>query len=159
MSEIYGLAPRLDHYSCMVDLLGRSGHLNDAYEMIKRMPMEPNSGVWGALLCACRVFGNTELGKEVAERLIDLEPLDSRNYIMLSNMYSAAGMWKEALEVRTLMKERDLIRTPGCSFIEHRNEIHGFVVGNQSPPESKKVYKRLELGRTDWEDSSSWFCS
>ncbi|KAK3231927.1 hypothetical protein Dsin_003808 [Dipteronia sinensis] len=159
MSEIYGLAPRLDHYSCMVDLLGRSGHLNDAYEMIKRMPMEPNSGVWGALLCACRVYGNTELGKEVAERLIDLEPLDSRNYIMLSNIYSAAGMWKEALKVRTLMKERNLIRTPGCSFIEHRNEIHGFVAGDQSPPESKMIYKKLELARTDWENSSSWFCS
>ncbi|KAL5780789.1 hypothetical protein ACOSQ2_011526 [Xanthoceras sorbifolium] len=144
MSEIYGVAPRLDHYSCMVDLLGRSGHLNDAYEMIKQMPMEPNSGVWGALLGACRVYGNTELGTEVAERLFALEPLDSRNYIMLSNIYSAAGMWKEASKVRALMKERGLIRTTGCSFIEHGNEIHRFVVGDQSHPESEKIYKKLE---------------
>lgn len=144
MSEEYGIEPRLDHYSCMVDLLGRSGLLNDAYELIIDMPMEPNSGVWGALLSACRVYGNVELGREVAERLIDLNPSDPRNYIMLSNMYSAAGLWRDASKVRTLMKGRGVIRNPGCSFIEHGNKIHRFVVGDRSHPLSDKIHAKLE---------------
>ncbi|XVE94475.1 hypothetical protein REPUB_Repub02eG0012100 [Reevesia pubescens] len=144
MSEVYGVEQKLDHYSCMVDLLGRSGLLNDAYDLIRRMPMEPNSGVWGALLAACRVYGNTELGKEVAERLFSLDPSDARNYIMLSNIYSAAGLWREASKVRALMKERSLNRTPGCSFIEHGNKIHRFVVGDRSHPEAERIYNKLE---------------
>lgn len=144
MSQVYGIEPRLDHYSCMVDLLGRSGLLNDAYELIKRMPLKPNSAVWGALFGACRVYGNIELGKEVAERLFSLDPSDSRNYIMLSNMYSAAGLWRDASKVRALMKEKGLIRNPGCSFIEHGNKIHRFAVGDRSHPESEKIYTKLE---------------
>ncbi|KAL6210220.1 hypothetical protein ACLB2K_015453 [Fragaria x ananassa] len=144
MSEVYGVEPRLDHYSCMVDLLGRSGLLNDAYELMKQMPMEPNSGVWGAIFGACRMYGNIELGKEVAERLFALEPSDSRNYIMLSNMYSAAGLWRDASQVRAVMKEKGLARISGCSFIEYRNKIHRFVVGDQSHPESMRIYAKLE---------------
>ncbi|KAB2603685.1 pentatricopeptide repeat-containing protein [Pyrus ussuriensis x Pyrus communis] len=144
MPQVYGVEPRLDHYSCMVDLLGRSGLLNDAYELIRHMPMEPNSGVWGALFGACRVYGNSQLGKEVAERLFSLDPSDSRNYIMLSNMYSAAGLWRNASKVRALMKDKGLIRNPGCSFIEHGNKIHRFVVGDQSHPDSDKIYTKLE---------------
>ena len=144
MSEVYGIEPRLDHYSCTVDLLGRSGLLNDAYELIIHMPMEPNSGVWGALIGACRVYGNFELGKEVAERLIALDPSDPRNYIMLSNIYCAAGLWRDASKVRTLMKDRGVIRNSGCSFIEHGNKIHCFVVGDRSHPEWEKIYAKLE---------------
>ncbi|GLT74393.1 hypothetical protein SLA2020_461960 [Shorea laevis] len=144
MSDIYGIECRLDHYSCMVDLLGRSGQLKDAYELIKGMPVEPNSGVWGALLGACRIYGNVELGREVAERLFTLDPSDARNYIMLSNIYSAAGQWIEASKVRALMKERGFNRTPGYSFIEHKNKIHYFVVGDRSHPETDKIYAKLE---------------
>ncbi|XVE56230.1 hypothetical protein DITRI_Ditri03aG0221400 [Diplodiscus trichospermus] len=144
MSEVYGVERNLDHYSCMVDLLGRSGLLNDAYELIRHMPMEPNSGVWGALLGACRVYVNTELGKEVAERLFSLDPSDARNYIMLSNIYSAAGLWREASKVRVLMKERCLNRTPGCSFVEHGNKIQRFVAGDRSHPEAERIYNKLE---------------
>ncbi|XP_059637179.1 pentatricopeptide repeat-containing protein At5g40410, mitochondrial-like [Cornus florida] len=143
MSTVYGVEPRLDHYSCMVDLLGRAGHLKDARVLIESMPMEPNSGVWGALLNACRVYGNIEIGEEVAERLFALDPSDARNYIMLSNMYSAVGQWRNASNVRALMKERGLRRNPGCSFIEHGNKIHSFVVGDQSHPDSEKIYVKL----------------
>jgi pentatricopeptide repeat protein len=144
MSEVHGIEPRLDHYSCMVDLLGRSGLLNDAYELIINMPMEPNSGVWGALLSACRVYGDIELGKVVAERLIALDPLDPRNYILLSNIFCVAGLWRDASKVRALMKDRSLIRNPGCSFIEHGNKMHRFVVGDRSHPLSEKIYVKLE---------------
>ncbi|XP_038884769.1 pentatricopeptide repeat-containing protein At5g40410, mitochondrial [Benincasa hispida] len=144
MSKVYGIEPRMDHYSCMVDLLGRRGLLNDAYDVIQNMPMEPNAGVWSALLGACRVYGNIELGKEVAEHLINLEPLDPRNYIMLSNMYSASRSWKDAAKVRALLKERGLKRTPGCSSIEYRNKIHRFFVGDRSHSETGKIYSKLE---------------
>ncbi|CAK7346089.1 unnamed protein product [Dovyalis caffra] len=144
MYEVYGVEPRVEHYSCVVDLLGRSGLLNDAYKLIKRMPVEPNSGVWGALIGACRVRGNIELGKEVAEQLFALDPSDSRNYIMLSNIYSAAGQWRDASKVRALMKQRSLIRNPGCSYIEHGNKIHRFVMGDQSHPDTEQIYNKLE---------------
>uniref|UniRef100_A0A2C9VW50 DYW domain-containing protein n=2 Tax=Manihot esculenta TaxID=3983 RepID=A0A2C9VW50_MANES len=149
MSKVYGVELRVDHYSCMVDLLGRSGLLDEAYKLVKSMPLEPNSGVWGALIGACRVYGNVELGKECAEQLIALDPSDSRNYIMLSNMYSAAGQWRNASKVRVLMKEKNLIRNPGCSYIEHENIIRSFVMGDQSHPETEQIYKKLEelIGR------------
>ncbi|KAM7262491.1 hypothetical protein ACFE04_000174 [Oxalis oulophora] len=143
MSNIYGVQPRLDHYSCMVDLLGRSGFLHDAYKLIKSMPMNPNSRVWRALLSACRVHCNMDLGKEVAEELFALEPLDPRNYIVLSNIYSTTGLWKEASSVRVLMKHRGVTRTPGCSFIEHGNKIHRFTMGDQSHPMSIRIYEKL----------------
>ncbi|KAK9165020.1 hypothetical protein Scep_000211 [Stephania cephalantha] len=144
MSSVYGVEPEVDHYSCMVDLLGRSGHLEEACELIKSMPIEPNEGVWGALLGACRVHRNAELGKEVVERLFELNPMDPRNYIILANMCSAAGQWKEASNVRALMKERGLRKDPGCSYIEHGNKVYRFVVGDRSHPESEAIYLKLE---------------
>nr|KYP56910.1 hypothetical protein KK1_003161 [Cajanus cajan] len=144
MSDVYKVQPQLDHYSCMVDLLGRCGLLNDAHQLIKNMPLEPNSGVWGALLGACRVYGNINLGKEAAENLIALNPSDPRNYIMLSNIYSAAGLWSDASKVRSLMKTKVLTRNAGCSFIEHGNKIHRFVVDDYSHPDSEKIHKKLE---------------
>lgn len=144
MSDVYRIQPRLDHYSCMVDLLGRGGLLNEAHELIKHMPFEPNSGVWGALLGACRVHRNIDLGKEAAENLIALDPSDPRNYIMLSNIYSAAGLWRDASKVRALMKTKVLTKNPGCSFIEHGNKFHRFVVDDYSHPDSHKIHKKLE---------------
>ncbi|KAK9129346.1 hypothetical protein Sjap_009833 [Stephania japonica] len=144
MSSVYGVEPEVDHYSCMVDLLGRSGHLEEACDLIERMPIEPNEVVWGALLGACRVHRNTELGKEVVERLFELNPMDPRNYIILANVYSAAGQWKDASNVRALMKKRGLRKDPGCSYIEHRDKVYRFVVGDWSHPESKAIYLKLE---------------
>lgn len=117
MSRVYSVEPRLDHYSCMVDLLGRSGYVRDAYLLIRSMPMEPTAGVWGSLLNACKIYGNIDIGKEAAERLFALNPKDSRNYIMLSSMYSEVGQWLDASETRILMKEKRVIETPGCTFI------------------------------------------
>lgn len=144
MSEVYKVQPRLDHYSCMVDLLGRCGLLNDAHDLIKNMPLEPNAGVWGALLGACRVYNNIDLGKEAAEKMIALDPSDPRNYIMLSNIYSAKGLWSNASKVRASMKARGVTRSPGCSFIEHENRIHCFVVDDHSHPDSEKIHEKLE---------------
>ncbi|KAI3950449.1 hypothetical protein MKW92_026379 [Papaver armeniacum] len=144
MSKVYGVEPDVDHYSCMVDLLGRLGRLDEARELIEAMPMDPNPGVWGALIGACRVHHNIKLGKEIAEKLFMLDPTDPRNYIMLSNMYSASGLWREASKVRVLMKERGLKKDPGCSFIEHGGKVYRFVVGDRSHPESDDIYLKLD---------------
>ncbi|MED6107961.1 Pentatricopeptide repeat-containing protein, mitochondrial, partial [Stylosanthes scabra] len=144
MSDVYGIQPRLDHYSCMVDLLGRCGLLSDARNLIMHMPLQPNSAVWGALLSACKVYGNLDLGKEAAENLIALDPSDPRNYIMLSNIYSAAGLWSNASNIRALMKRNVPTKNPGCSFIEHGSKIHRFMVDDYSHPDSEKIHKKLE---------------
>eukprot|EP01018_Ginkgo_biloba_P029665 Gb_20774 [translate_table: standard] len=144
MSQYYCITPRAKHYACMVDLLGRAGHLNEAQDFIKRMPLEPDAGVWGALLSACRTHGNIELGKRVAERLFGLEPENAGYYVLLSNIYATAGRWEDVATVRMMMKERGLKKTPGCSFIEFNKRVHAFLVGDRSHPQSEKIYATLE---------------
>jgi pentatricopeptide repeat protein len=144
MKQDYSITPRVDHYACMVDLLGRAGHLDEAQELIKHMPLEPNAGVWGALLGVCRTHGNIELAKHVAERLFELEPEDAGNYVLLSNIYAAAGRWDDAAKVRTMMKSKGLKKTPGCSLIEVNKKVHSFLVGDQLHPQSEQIYAVLE---------------
>lgn len=91
MRERYGIEPGIEHYACVVDMLGRAGLVDRAYEFIKKMPIRPGVSVWGALLGACRVYGKPELGKIAAENLFELEPKDSGNHVLLSNMFAAAG--------------------------------------------------------------------
>ncbi|XP_068646627.1 pentatricopeptide repeat-containing protein At5g40410, mitochondrial [Aristolochia californica] len=148
MAENYKIQVSVDHYSCMVDLLGRFGLLEEARQLIESMTVQPNSAVWGALLGACRVHRNIKLGKEAADRLYELNPSDPRNYIILSNIYSREGLWEESSKVRALMKERGLGRTPGCSFIEYGGKVLKFVVDDRSHPESQEMYDKLaELTR------------
>ncbi|KAD1826807.1 hypothetical protein R6Q59_006961 [Mikania micrantha] len=143
MYSAYKVKPRLDHYSCMVDLYGRSGCLKDALVLIDSMPMEPNPGVWGALLNGCKVYGDIELGEEVAGKLITLNPSDPRNYIMLSSIYSKSGRWAEFAKVRALMKDQGLVKTAGCSFIEHDHKIHRFLVSDQAHPDIERIHAKL----------------
>ncbi|XP_059063472.1 pentatricopeptide repeat-containing protein At5g39350 [Cryptomeria japonica] len=144
MSRNYGIIPRVDHYACMVDLLGRAGRLDEAELLVTNMPLEPNAGVWGALLSACRIHGNIELGERAAKYLFKLEPEDAGNYILLSNMYAAAGRWYDAARIRTMMNDRGLKKTPGCSLIEVNNKVHSFLVGDRSHPEYEKIYAYLQ---------------
>eukprot|EP01018_Ginkgo_biloba_P026238 Gb_36365 [translate_table: standard] len=144
MSRDYGIKPRLKHYACIVDLLGRAGHLNEARDFIKKMPLEPDAGVWGALLSGCRIHGNIELGEHVAERLFELNPEHSGYYVLLSNIYAAAGRWDDVVKVRAMMKDRGVKKRPGRSMIEVDNRVHEFIVGDRSHPQSEKIYATLE---------------
>ncbi|GAB4842241.1 hypothetical protein Ancab_012207 [Ancistrocladus abbreviatus] len=101
MVRDYGIDPTVQHYTCMVDLLGHSGRLDEAYNL-----RYPDSGIWGSLLNACKIHGNVELGELALERLIDLEPDDAGNYVILSNMYAQAGKWEGVARVRKLMIDR-----------------------------------------------------
>jgi pentatricopeptide repeat protein len=117
MKENYDISPTPDHIACMVDLLSRSGQLRDAYELIKSMHVEPNAGAWGALLGACKLQGDSELGETVANRLFKLEPLNAANFVLLSNIYASAERWKDVSLVRTTMKERGVRKIYACSKI------------------------------------------
>ena len=135
MVQDYCITPRAEHYTCMVDLLGHAGHLDEAQYFIEKMPLEPSVGVWGALLGGYRIHGNIELGERVAERLFDLDPMNSGRFVLLSNMYAAAVRWDGIVKVRAMIKDRQLKKTPGCSSIELNNMIHTFVVGDRSHPQ------------------------
>lgn len=117
MKDKYCISPSPDHYACMVDLLSRSGHIKDAYELIQLMPGEPHAGAWGALLGACKLYGDSELGEIVANRLFEFEPQNAANYVLLSDIYAAAERWIDVSLVRSKMRERRLRKIPGCSKI------------------------------------------
>ncbi|GAB4825166.1 hypothetical protein Ancab_008041 [Ancistrocladus abbreviatus] len=117
MRNRYSMVPSPDHYTCMVDLLGRCDMLNAAYDLIKSMPIEPHVGAWGALLGACELHGNVELGEVVAARLFELEPCNAGNYVVLSNIYAAANRWLDVSNIRNQMNDKGARKISGCSWI------------------------------------------
>lgn len=116
MKCVYGITPRLQHYGCMVDLLGRAGLLDDARKMVEEMPMKPNSVVWGCLMGACETYGNVDMAEWVANHLQALEPWNDGVYVVLSNIYANKGMWEEVERIRSFMKEGRLAKVPAYSL-------------------------------------------
>jgi hypothetical protein len=144
MRQDYHITPSVEHYACMVDLLGRAGHLDDAWNFIKIMPFEPNAIIWRALLGACKNHHNIELGLQVAERLVELEPTYAGNYVLLSNIYASSGRWDDVFKLRKMMNNRGVKKSPGCSWIEVESRMHSFIVGDRSHPQSEKIYELLD---------------
>ncbi|KAL5716887.1 Pentatricopeptide repeat-containing protein [Ranunculus cassubicifolius] len=144
MKEAYCLEPGLDHYGAMVDLLGRAGKLDEAWNFIQQMPIKPGISVFGAMLGACKIHKNVELGEMAAKRLFELEPNEGGYHVLLANIYADASMWKDVAKVRTIMKKEGLQKTPGCSLVELRNEVHTFYSGSTTHPQSDKIYAKLE---------------
>lgn len=143
MSRVFSLAPAIEHYGCMVDLLGRAGLLNEAHQLIKSMPMEPNAVVWGGLLGGCRLHKDTQLAEQVLKKLIDLEPWNAGHYVLLSNIYSASSKWDDAAKLRSVMNQRHIKKLPGCSWIEVNGVVHEFLVDDKSHPLSETIYAKL----------------
>ncbi|KAM3701101.1 hypothetical protein ACJW31_05G148000 [Castanea mollissima] len=143
MTEEYGIPARMEHYACMVDLFGRAGQLNKAFETIKSMPFAPDAGVWGTLLGACRVHGNVELAEVASRHLFDLDPQNSGYYVLLSNIHADAGQWGSVLKIRSLMKERQVQKVPGYSWIDINNITHIFSAADGSHPQSAEIYSLL----------------
>ncbi|KAI9081026.1 hypothetical protein K1719_037006 [Acacia pycnantha] len=144
MANIYNIKPGLEHYACMVDLLARNGRLNEANKFTESMPMKPDSSIWGALLGACGKYGNVEMGREVAERLFELEPDNPGNYALLSNIYTRHGMVEKADEVRQLMGINRVRKETGCSWIEFRNQTSVFTVNDKSHSRTDEIYEMLK---------------
>lgn len=144
LKKDYGIEPVMDHYGAMVDLLGRAGRLNEAWDFIQKMPIEPGITVFGAMLGACKIHKNVELGEKAANRLFELDPDEGGYHVLLANIYAAASMWDKLAKVRTIMEKKGLQKTPGCSLVELKNEVHSFYSGSTSHPQSKRIYTFLE---------------
>lgn len=140
LTEEFGIPPTVEICSCMVNMLGRAGQLNQALDFIKLMPVKPGPSVWGALFSASAIHGNTEMQDLAHECLLRLEPEAPSNYVSLSNTYAFSGKWDSVSEVRTWMKERGLRKLPGCSWISVNSEIHSFYVADKSHPYSDMIY-------------------
>jgi len=126
MKQYYHITPTVDHYCCMVDLLGRSGYLDEARDLIDKMPIKPDAAVWVSLLGACRVHTNLELGEHVAKLLFLSDFESSAPYVLLSNLYAAAGRWDDIEKVRKMMTARKVKKNPGCSWVGINSKVHTF---------------------------------
>ncbi|KAG0503533.1 hypothetical protein HPP92_003605 [Vanilla planifolia] len=143
MERDHGLAPRMEHYACLVDLLGRSGHLQRALVFISLMPFDADITVWKTLLGACRIYLNVAIGEIAARKIIEMEPNDPAAYVLLSNLYAMAGRWEEVGRTRSTMKERGLSKEAGLSWIEIDGTMHRFHVGDTSHPRAGEIYGKL----------------
>ncbi|CAH8326539.1 unnamed protein product [Eruca vesicaria subsp. sativa] len=144
MHRDYGIKPEIEHYSCLADALGRAGLVKEAEKLIESMSLEASASMYRALLAACRVQGDTETGKRVATKLLELEPSDSSAYVLLSNMYAAASKWCEVKIARTMMRGQNVKKDPGFSWIEVKNKIHLFVVDDRSNPQAELIYEKVK---------------
>lgn len=145
MTEDHGLVPLKDHYSCMIDLLGRGGCLDEAKDLIEKMPMQPDAVIWGSMLAACKVHCNIKLGEYVAEKLLEINPGCSGPYVLLSNMYAELARWGDVVRIRKLMKKRGVMKQPGCSWIEVQGQVNIFMVKDKRHPLKKEIYLVLKI--------------
>ncbi|KAK4795777.1 hypothetical protein SAY86_028103 [Trapa natans] len=144
MVEDYGIEPTMEHYTCMVGLLGRKGHLAQAAELIGKIPCEPSVMLWRALLGACVTHHNIELGKVSAEKVLEMDPHDEGAYVLLSNIYANTRRWDDVAAVRKKMKDKGVKKEPGMSWVEYQGSVHYFTVGETSHPDMKLINGMLE---------------
>jgi pentatricopeptide repeat protein len=143
MMSKFRLKPWQEHYACVVDILGRSGRTEEACMFIESMPMKPTSVVWCALLGACRVHKNHDLAVVASNKLLELEPDNPGNYILVSNVFAELGKWNNAKEVRARMDELGLRKDPACSWIEIGNNVHTFTARDHSHRDSEAIHLKL----------------
>jgi pentatricopeptide repeat protein len=144
VSLVYSVCAAVEHYACMVDLLGRAGCLDDAESLITTMPCEPSGSVWNALLGACRIYGNVEMGERIAKRVLESDPGNAAGYVLLSNIYAAAGKWDSSANVHRQRLERGVKKEPGRTWIEVNNEVHSFIVNDEEHPQISEIHAELK---------------
>ncbi|GMH00596.1 hypothetical protein Nepgr_002435 [Nepenthes gracilis] len=148
MRRVHKVEPKLQHYGCMVDILGRAGYIEEARSFIQKMPIEPNDIVWRTLLSHCGNYKNCDIGQPVGEHLITQDTTDtttsSGSYVLLSNMYAGFGMWDDVSRIRRVMRERKLKKIPGCSSVELEGVVHEFFATDKSHPQAGEVYFTLD---------------
>ncbi|KAL5225583.1 hypothetical protein ABZP36_012222 [Zizania latifolia] len=143
MTNHYKLEPQLEHFACMVDILGHSKGPQEALKFINSMPFEADAVIWKTLLSICKIHRDVEIAELAASNVLLLDPDDSSVYILLSNVYAESGKWDDVSRTRRLMKQGCLKKEPGCSWIEVQNEMHGFLIGDKVHPRSNELYQML----------------
>ncbi|XP_047979671.1 putative pentatricopeptide repeat-containing protein At1g17630 [Salvia hispanica] len=144
MSRVFKVEPGVEHYSCMVDMLGRAGLLEEARGVLKSMPMEPNAPVWGAMLSSCEMHRKVDDAEESAAVMFDMNSGATGGYMLLSNLYATSGRWDEAAGVRTLARAKGLRKVPAQSWIEVKKKVHSFSVGRGFEMDMGEVYLVLQ---------------
>lgn len=144
LSRDAAVRPNVLHYSCMVDVLGRAGRIDEAWELIRSMPFRASASMWGSMLNSCRVHGNVELAKIAAQHLFELEPDNAGNHVLLSNVYAASKQWGEVAVARKFLKDSGARKEIGKSWIDVRGKVHSFVVGENKHPRISEIYAKLE---------------
>lgn len=144
MTNEYGISPKHEHFGCMVDLYGRAKLLREALEVIEAMPFAPNAIIWGSLMAACQVHGETELGEFAAKQVLKLEPDHDGALVVLSNIYAKERRWENVGEVRKLMNEMGISKERGCSRIELNNEVHEFQMADRKHKQADLIYEKLD---------------
>ncbi|KAK0578299.1 hypothetical protein LWI29_008305 [Acer saccharum] len=144
MEKLFGIQPMQEHYACMIDLLGRAGKLDEAMELLNTMPFQANASVWGALLGAARIHKNIELGQHAAEMLFALEPNKSGTHVLLANIYASVGMWENVAMARRLMKDSKVKKEPAMSWVEVKDKVYTFIVGDRSHARTDEIYAKLD---------------
>ncbi|RDY12227.1 putative pentatricopeptide repeat-containing protein, partial [Mucuna pruriens] len=143
MKNLYGIEPAIEHYGCMVDLYGRAARLQKAYEFICEMPVSPNAIIWRTLLGACSIHGNIELAELVKTRLAEMDPDNSGDHVLLSNVYAIAGKWKDVASIRRTMTQQSMKKSPGWSMIEIDKVIYRFVAGEKPNKVTEEAHEKL----------------
>lgn len=143
MQTVYGVTPLLEHFACMVDLYGRAGLLNKAKEIILRMPYKPTSELWATLIGACLIHGNKDIGEWAAEKLLELKPQHSGHYVLIANMYAAAGRWSKLVEVRSFMRNLGVRKDPGCAWVDIGAGFSPFSVDDTCNSQSDEIFLLL----------------
>ncbi|XP_030548630.1 pentatricopeptide repeat-containing protein At2g33760-like [Rhodamnia argentea] len=144
MQNDYGVEPDVQHYTSMVDLLGRAGRFDEALKLMDHMRVEKDQGLWGALLGACRKHRNVDLAERTAKSLLELKSNNPGHYVLLSNIYANAGRWEDMANIRDLMTKRRLKKVPGWTWIEMANKVYRFAVGDNNHPRSEEIYLFLK---------------
>jgi pentatricopeptide repeat protein len=144
MVQDYSIEPCIEHYTCMVWLLGRSGHLKKAVKLIEEIPIEPSIMVWRALLGACVIHNDVDLGRMSAQRVLEMDPQDEAAHVLLSNIYATAKRWENMASVRKDMKRKGVKKEPGLSWIENQGIVHYFTVGDTLHPDMKLINGMLD---------------
>ncbi|GJN17129.1 hypothetical protein PR202_gb04172 [Eleusine coracana subsp. coracana] len=148
MTKTYGLQPSVKHYTCIVDLLGRSGCLNEAEALILSMPVCPDGVIWKTLLSACKTQKNFDMAERVATHVIELDPHDSASYVLLSNIRATSNRWEDVSEVRKTMREQNVKKEPGVSWVEFKGQVHQFCTGDKSHSRQREIDQCLdEIGQ------------
>ncbi|KAJ0099883.1 hypothetical protein Patl1_20612 [Pistacia atlantica] len=139
-----GFRPEIEHYGCVSDLLGRAGRVEEAFQFIQKMPFEPTAAIWGSLLGACRVHSNVDIGEYVGQRLLEIEPENAGNYVILSNLYASVGRWEDVRTVRERMKEKAVTKEPGRTWIQLDQTLHTFHASDCSHPKREEVHTKVK---------------
>ncbi|KAL8243132.1 hypothetical protein R6Q59_009390 [Mikania micrantha] len=132
MKNEYKITPIMDHYGCIIDMFVRLGRLEEAFDFVKKMELEPNEFIWSLLVAGCRSHGNLELGFYAAEQLLSLNPKDPEMYTMLLNFYVSTGRWKDASKVRKAMKNEKVMQLKDWSWISIKDKVFSFKADDKS---------------------------